>query len=214
MRITAPWLSRHVEEVRELARASAAADAVELDERVGDLAIRADQHAADVPRRCDVVSVEREVVRLDLEGDRVDGIVRGQGEPRDPRALRSRQHPDRPVDRDVGFSERSQGGPGAAHRDDAAVAVAPGHETAHLPAPQPADEAAEGAVRVGPVAPPAPRAVRRRVAVAGGGCVRSRSRRACGRRLPVIAVAAGAARGEGQQGQDAEHARSCRRAVA
>src|SRR3954465_3253904 len=42
---------RHVDEVRELARASAVADAVELDHGVGDRAIRADQHAAGVARR-------------------------------------------------------------------------------------------------------------------------------------------------------------------
>jgi hypothetical protein len=51
--------TRHIDEMRELASASAAVDAVELDERVGDaLANRPDQHAADVPRRCDVVSDE------------------------------------------------------------------------------------------------------------------------------------------------------------
>src|SRR6185503_17379323 len=54
-----------VDEVVVLAGAPALVNAVALDERVGDLAIRADQHAADVASRGDVVPDHRDRVRLD-----------------------------------------------------------------------------------------------------------------------------------------------------
>jgi hypothetical protein len=130
--------------------------------------------------------------------------VGGEAQPRDPRPLRAGEHPDRAVDHHVGPAERPQGRAGPAQRDDAAVAVAAGHEAADLAPAQMADEPPERAVGAGPGAPAPARAGRGRVAVAGG--ARLSFRRGCGRGLSrlrgVVAAAAGQKRGHEDQRRD------------